>query len=586
MIITSSAKGLFYKLFSGTVVLGIAIISACAFVSYSIIDKAYIKNVQMTLSDSADFVSKLLSENMPKEELHRICQSYSKNAGIRTTIVGSKGEVLLDTDFDEANMSNHSARREISSAFFGERKFTTRYSGTLNKQMMYIAVPAGEKVDGQYRYCVRQSIPISNINDVENVILGEIAVFMAIALVFAFALSYMLARKISSPIRQLTDIASKLAKENFEVAIPSYDIAEVQTLAKTFDDMAKVIRDKIRSLKKRNLELDEIFANMDESVFICSKNGRVRRFNRSCAELFNIDKDIESLVAEAAFRNSAILAAIDKVFESGACETEICIDSDKTYQFVGNVLPYESKTPRALIVMRDISMQKKNESLRKEFVASVSHELKTPITSIKIAAETVLESCEVGDKQAVHFLEVILRESERMNLLVNDMLLLSRIEFNQMFGTETFEKVELKPLISEAVAIYEAEGKKRGDEITVKCPDGLCVNGSYTLLQMAVGNLISNAISHAGDGVKIEIEAAAKGDGGALITVADNGKGIPPEDLPRVFERFYRVDKGRARNSGGTGLGLAIVKHIAMLHGGSASAQSELGKGTKFTISL
>lgn len=179
-----------------------------------------------------------------------------------------------------------------------------------------------------------------------------------------------------------------------------------------------------------------------------------------------------------------------------------------------------------------------------------------------------------------------MRESERMNLLVNDMLLLSRIEFNQMFGTETFEKVELKPLIFEAVAIYEAEGKKRGDEITVKCPDGLSVNGSYTLLQMAVGNLISNAISHAGDGVKIEIEAAAKGDGGALITVADNGKGIPPEDLPRVFERFYRVDKGRARNSGGTGLGLAIVKHIAMLHGGSASAQSELGKGTKFTISL
>lgn len=269
MIITSSAKGLFYKLFSGTVVLGIAIISACAFVSYSIIDKAYIKNVQRTLSDSADFVSKLLSENMPKQELHRICQSYSKNAGIRTTIVGSKGEVLLDTDFDEANMSNHSARREISSAFLGERKFITRYSGTLNKQMMYIAIPAGEKVDGQYRYCVRQSIPISNINDVENVILGEIAVFMAIALVFAFALSYMLARKISSPIRQLTDIASKLAKENFEVAIPSYDIAEVQTLAKTFDDMAKVIRDKIRSLKKRNLELDEIFANMDESVFIC-----------------------------------------------------------------------------------------------------------------------------------------------------------------------------------------------------------------------------------------------------------------------------------------------------------------------------
>ena len=584
MITNASAKGLFYKVFITTITLGTVIISACAFVSYSIIDRAYIKSVENSLSDSANFVAGLIGDNVSKQELSKICQSYSKNAGIRTTIVGADGVVLLDTDFDEANMSNHSARREIASAFSGERKFITRYSGTLNKKMMYIAIPAGEIRDGQYQFCIRQSVPISHISRVEGVIIGEIALFMAITLAFALVASLLLARKISAPIRQLTSIASEMKKENFEAPMPSYDISEVQQLAKTFSEMAKVIRKKINSLKKRNLELDEIFANMQESVFICSEDGRLRRYNHSCAELFNAAETEELGETATAFRNSMILDAVDKVFGLGKYEAEIEIDADKTYQFVGTKLPYESKTPRALIVMRDISMQKKNESLRREFVASVSHELKTPITSIKMAAETLSELCEISDEQALRFIGVIQKESERMNNLVNDMLLLSKIEFDQMFGAETFEDIDLKSLIREAVSIYETESEKRSDKIIVKC-DSAALRGNYTLLQMAIGNLISNAIKYAGEGVEILIEAKNAG-GKTKISVSDNGKGIPPEDLPRIFERFYRVDKGRSRNLGGTGLGLAIVKHIAMLHGGTATAQSVPGKGSTFTISI
>ena len=583
MISRPSTKKLFYKLFFTILTLVIIVISACAFVSYSIIDRTYRKGVERLLSDSADFVSSLLLNGTSRGALSEICRSYSQNMGIRTTIVCADGDVFLDTDFDESNMSNHSARREISAALSGKRNIVVRYSATLNKAMMYIAIPAGEKRDGQYPFCVRQSILMSNLSEVENLVLAEIALFIAIAFAFALASSIVLARKISYPIRQLTDIASELSKENFDVKIPSYDVSELQLLAQTFDAMAKVIRKKIHSLNKRNLELDEIFENMSESVFICSKDERVRRYNRSCAELFSIDASSEAVNTAAAFRNTSILHAIDEVFRLGKFESEIEIGPNKIYQFIGGVLPYESKTPRALVVMRDVSMQKRNESLRKEFVAGVSHELKTPITSIKMAAETIAGSCDIKDAEALHFIELISKEAGRMNLLVDDMLLLSRIEFNQMFGTETFEDINLRSAIEESVSQYDSESNRHSDKITFICPSDLSIRGNYTLLQMALGNLISNAIKYAGHGVEISIESGRIG-GKVFISVQDNGAGIPDEDLPRIFERFYRVDKGRSRNLGGTGLGLAIVKHIAILHGGTVTAESKLGKGSKFTI--
>ena len=284
-------------------------------------------------------------------------------------------------------------------------------------------------------------------------------------------------------------------------------------------------------------------------------------------------------------RNSKLLSLIDKTFDSHSetsAEIEVGVQPQKTFSVVGTMLPYESRVPRAIFVMHDISYISANESLRREFVAGVSHELKTPITAIGIAAETLEETENPSDRQ--HFIEVIQKEVERVNVLVDDMLLLSKLDFASNM-TENFGELNLLSVVEEACISHQNAAEKAGDKIFVDCDDGFYVKGDFTLLQIAVSNLIGNAIKYGGKGCSIHISGAKVGDDIAL-TVSDTGTGIAKEHLGRLFERFYRVDKGRSRALGGTGLGLAIVKHIAMLHGGMVSVKSELGKGSSFTITL
>ena len=256
---------------------------------------------------------------------------------------------------------------------------------------------------------------------------------------------------------------------------------------------------------------------------------------------------------------------------------------DKVYALVGSPLPYQAKKERALFVLRDVSDSKRAERMRREFAAGASHELKTPITAVRMSAETI---CDLDDiSQIKHFVRIILRESERMSNLVDDMLLLSRIEFTEKNVRENFSLFPVSAAISEAVSVHESELSAKNDNIQVDCPGALEMRGDFCLIQMAVSNLISNAVKYGGDSCSIRIAARRKFDD-IEISVSDTGPGISAADLPRVFERFFRADKGRSRALGGTGLGLAIVKHIAILHGGGVAVSSTPGSGSIFTITF
>ncbi len=577
-------KTVFARIFIPAIATSAALIAFLAAANYSMLDRIYLSSVKKMLVNSSGLISASISENEPIEKISKNCSEFGRNSGIRTTIVGSDGKVLFDSDADSNSMTNHLGRQEIKRALSGETNFSQHYSNTLKTKMLYIAVPAGKKIDGEYSHCVRQAMPIQNLSVAKKLFGYEILMLSAAAILLSGVLSYLMARRIGRPLKSLSIAASKFAKGDFEARAEKCSIPEIAEVGAAMASMAADLKAREHTLSRRNCELDEIFSHMTDAVFICSSEGRILRMNSACANIFSISKEPPLQAAEV-LRNSKLLSLIDKTFDSHSetsAEIEVGVQPQKTFSVVGTMLPYESRVPRAIFVMHDISYISANESLRREFVAGVSHELKTPITAIGIAAETLEETENPSDRQ--HFIEVIQKEVERVNVLVDDMLLLSKLDFASNM-TENFGELNLLSVVEEACISHQNAAEKAGDKIFVDCDDGFYVKGDFTLLQIAVSNLIGNAIKYGGKGCSIHISGAKVGDDIAL-TVSDTGTGIAKEHLGRLFERFYRVDKGRSRALGGTGLGLAIVKHIAMLHGGMVSVKSELGKGSSFTITL
>lgn len=586
MAYIKKSRGVFARIFASATLVGAIIIAAFAFAAHGIAERTYRESVERLLSDSADFVADAVDEKLPAETLSKICAVHDKNTGIRTTLINAKGEVVVDSRADSETMLNHLNRAEIKKAIDGEKTFTVRYSDTLRTKMVYAAVPAGAEGPDGYEYCVRQSMPMQKLLAAKKLISAEIIGLSLAAIVMAAAFSFALAKRISAPLKRLTFAADECARGNFDAPVPSSDISEIERLGKSVLAMSQNLKKRINSLYKRNCELDEMFGYMTDCVFICSQKGVLKKFNNACAKLFGLDNSDGKIRTVEAFRNSAILDAIDETFGGkGEVRRDVEISSGKTYALVGTLLPYESATPRALFVMRDVSAAKRNEALRREFVAGVSHELKTPITAIKMAAET-LEYSDGNADDEKRFVAIIEKESDRMDTLVNDMLLLSKIEFEKKFDAENFEYFPIRAAIEESVSAHESQALARRDSVEIECPENLQVRGDFQLIRLAVSNLVGNAVKYAGDGAKIKVSARIGERGGVKITVSDNGAGIPPDALPHVFERFYRVDKGRSRAMGGTGLGLALVKHIAILHKGGVSARSVLGKGSEFSITI
>lgn len=549
--------------------------------AYKAMERSIERNAEQILRDSVSFIQADIQAGVNPQKLALAIQKYSANSGIRTTIIKNDGKVLLDSKADNASMQNHLNRREVKDAFDGKTTVNVRYSQTLGARLMYVAASATQSENAKNEYCVRQSIKLSVFQSKKDGL--KIAIFSigAVAVLFSVMLSYITAKRISKPLKLLAQSAAKYAAGDFEHGTPHSNIREIGELSKSLYIMGRNLKKRINSLHKRNCELDEIFSQLNECVFICSDNNDVRRYNKSCAETFGIAENEQNLRVAEAFRNSAILRAIGDTFKNGENITREIEHLNKTYILTGLLLPYKAKHARALFVMRDISKEKQNEILRKEFVAGASHELKTPITAIKMAAETVADNYD--EETAKRFLPTIEKEASRMANIVDDMILLSKVEFSA--NNPQFEKFNLSDTVKIAANNYDNQIMLNGDTLTNLCPENLEIFGDEKLVQIALNNLISNAVRYGGKNCKITITGAQDGNF-VKITVADTGIGISKDDLPRVFERFFRVDKGRSRELGGTGLGLALVKHIAILHKGTVYAESEQNKGSRFTITF
>jgi two-component system phosphate regulon sensor histidine kinase PhoR len=584
-------KRLLWKLYPSYVaIILLSIVTVGIYVSTAL-KNFYLSKTAEELEVSARLIEREVSAIFGKESeksLDAMCKTLGKAASTRITLILPSGEVVGDSDEDPKAMENHAGRPEVKEALAGQTGLSTRYSETLQKEMMYLAIPV--KKQRGIAGVVRVSIPVIAIDKALSALYGKIALFGVVMIILTAAISFYIARRISQPIGELKRDAQRFARGDLTHRLFVSGSEELGALAEAMNKMAQQLNEKISLITAQRNELETILSAMREGVLACDSDERIITINQAAGSLLGIDlSTAKGHTVQETVRNTDLQRFIGRIsLEQGETETEIVLHGPekKFLQLSGTVLrDSDGKKIGSLVVLSDLTRLRHLENIRREFVANVSHELKTPITSIKGYVETLQEGA-IDDKgNARKFLEIIFKQADLLHALVDDLLSLSQIEQEAEREEVHLAEEPVRRIIEAAIASYDTRANERHIQVSLQCRGEIIVKANSRLLEQAVGNLLDNAIKYSEPGGTVEIEVI-QSKGEVTIKVSDHGCGIAPEHLPRLFERFYRVDKGRSRELGGTGLGLAIVKHIIQAHGGDVTVESTPGKGSTFTIHL
>jgi two-component system phosphate regulon sensor histidine kinase PhoR len=507
---------------------------------------------------------------------HSLQQMATEEAGItqtRVTIIARDGVVLADSEADPRTMENHAGRPEVVTALGGKVGTSTRLSHTVGIEFLYLAVPSGDKI-------VRLAYPLSRLKEQIASIRSDLLWASALALLPALVLAVVVAEVISRRLRRIVRFAERIATGDLSARIAETSGDEIAQVAIALDRTARRLEENFAAVRESRSELEALLNSMTDGVIAVSPDMKVRWANHAIAGILHQPVRIGAPVIEV-LRHPDFLAALNSALESKRRESTIApsLLGRRSFSITAEPLPDGG----VVSVLHDISEVERVEKTRRDFIANVSHELRTPLTSIRGYAETLLESDGLINDNARDFLQVIRRNAERMGRLTEDLLVLARVESGE-------EKLDLRPhsarqMLNEAASSMQENARTAQVELIVEeIPDWSVIADSYAVHQV-FGNLISNAIRYAQSGKKIVVGAHER-ENGIEFFVRDFGPGIASEHLPRIFERFYRVDKARSRESGGTGLGLAIVKHIVLNHSGSVRVESRVGHGTTFFFLL
>jgi len=489
---------------------------------------------------------------------------------VRFTIVDKEGNVIKDSAND--NLENHSSREEIINAFKNGKATSTRYSKTEGTNVVYYAT----KIDDNR--VLRSSVPISNIKFFSEGYFKYYFIIIFFVVLLSLGLSLKLIRAIIYPLKELEIVTDKIANGDYSRRVNIHTNDEIGSLANTFNNMADQLNSKIiDSIDKQN-KLEAILESMESGVIAVDNKQNVMLINPYAKNLFGINRDIIGKNISEYIIDYDIISFMRSIHEIETKEIKLLHPIPRELRIKKAPIINTKKIPIGVVItVLDITDIKRLENVRSQFVANVSHELKTPLTSIKGFAETLkyVEDNTTRNK----FLDIIDKEAERLTTLINDILILSNIENNKM-KEEEFNPSEV---IYDVINMFSNEVNNKEVEINFHDKGSKELLGDRDKFYQMMLNLVENAVKYSNNKAIINIKTYENNDY-EYIEVGDNGIGIPADDLPRIFERFYRVDKSRAK--GGTGLGLAIVKHIVKMFNGEVYVDSELNKGTKFTIKL
>jgi two-component system phosphate regulon sensor histidine kinase PhoR len=521
--------------------------------------------------------------------INTLCRELGQRTGTRFTVIAADGQVLGDSESDAESMDNHAGRPEMVTALAGSTGTATRYSTTLQQTMLYVALPL--TADGQVHGSVRASFSAAaleaTISAANRPLLGGgIAVALCAGLV-----AWLVSRRISQPLGLLQQGAQRFAAGNLTPPLTENGSAEIQDLAAAMNGMAAQLDERLRTVLRQRNEQNAIFASMVEGVIAFDTEEKVLRLNRAAALLLEIEfKTAPGRALSEVTRKTDVQKFVRRALaDNESVEAELTLlrqGQEFFLQVHGSPLRDASGTViGALIVLHDVTRLRRLETLRRDFVANVSHELKTPITAIKGAIETLREGALQEPEHAGRFFDIAVRQADRLNTIVEDLLSLSRLERGAEAEEIRLERQKLLPVLEHAVQDCAATAAGQEVALNIACSPQLAGRLNSALLEQAISNLLDNAIKYSPARSVVSIEAWQEEDQ-VRIKVQDRGCGIPAEHLPRLFERFYRVDAARSRSLGGTGLGLSIVKHIVQAHGGTVNAYSTPGQGSSFIINL
>jgi two-component system phosphate regulon sensor histidine kinase PhoR len=589
-------KRLFWQLFSTYLLITLTALAAVGWYSLNSLSEFHYDRIAIDLEVRARLVERLVlkrltfknlsAENI--QSLNALSREVGKSTSMRVTLIDPKGHVLADSHEDSARMDNHANRPEIKNALLGNVGTSTRYSRTVKEHFFYLAIPVFQK--GEILGVVRTSIPVTFIDNALHSIETRIAwAGFAVALL-AGLVSLVVSRRISKPLENMKRAAEEFSHGDLTRKISATDSFEIAGLADALNKMARQLDWRIRCVTEERNEREAILFSMIEGVFAVDAAERFISMNQAAAKLIGADpetsrrKHIQEVV-----RNSELQTFVKKALHSSdVVETDIVMRGTqvRNLQARGTVLKDASgNNIGAVIVLNDVTLLRRLENMRRDFVSNVSHEIKTPITSIKGFVETLLAGAIHDPKDASRFLEIIARQVDRLNAIIDDLLSLSRLEHDSDRFAIAMEPVKLKEVLQSSIQACQARAGKHEATIELICDETLKANINPQLLEQAIINLVDNAIKYGGSEKRVEVSAKLESDE-IIVRVRDFGCGIEKEHLPRLFERFYRVDKARSRDEGGTGLGLAIVKHIAQVHKGVVQVDSQVGKGSVFSIHL
>lgn len=541
------------------------------------------------LKSQAVLVSEMVRSHLsgaPGGALNDLVKKLGGEIATRITVVLPSGRVVGDSAEDVSRMDDHSGRPEVKDAFAGRTGISERYSFTLNKRLLYVAIPILE--DERIVGVVRAAKPAVELDRALGSVYLQLGLQGFVVALLAGALILYVSHRINRPMSQLHAASIRFAEGDLDhrIDIPSgQDFAD---LADAMNNMAAQLQDRIDAVTRQKNELEAVLSGMAEAVLVFDSGERLERINRAAAQLFQIDPDrMKGRSVQEVIRNTDLHRFVRKTFEgSGSVEGDIVIlgNPDRFLQAHGTIL-WDGHGDRkgVIVVLNDVTRLKNLERIRRDFVSNVSHELKTPITSIKGYLETLKDGA-LDDPEAAHrFLDIIIKHTDRLSAIIEDLLSLSRIEQASEKTGITLVRGSVNDVVEAAVKACENRAEEKEINLTLECDQGLVATINATLLEQAVINLVDNAVKYSEQGQTVAVEARRVGTDIA-VKVVDHGCGVSREHLSRIFERFYRVDKARSRNKGGTGLGLAIAKHIAEAHRGRIEVESSIGDGSVFSI--
>ena len=454
--------------------------------------------------------------------------------------------------------------------------------------MLYLAAPI--RHDGEIIGVLRVSVPVASVNRALSAVQWTIVAAAIFAAILAAVLSLFISRRISKPLEDIRHSADRFAEGELTHRIVTDGSDEIAGLARALNDMASRLDSMLAQVLQQRNQLNAIMASMNEGVIAVGLDGRVIIANHTAAKMFGV-KPTDSLgrsleeIAQVPALLELVSRALDEKIQ-GEVSITIRNGDERVVKAATALLRDAKENPiGALVVLTDVTKETRLERIRKDFVANVSHELRTPITAIKGFAETLLDRSVERREDVERFLRTIARHADRLNSIIEDLLVLSRIEQEAEQHQVTLTPNRIKPVLEGAAESSAPLAAEMNVKIHIECPEDLKAHINASLLEQAVMNLIDNAVKYGGKGHTVHI-ATKLIEGEVVISVTDEGEGIGREHLERIFERFYRADKHLSRRFGGTGLGLAIVKHVALAHKGRADVESTPGKGSTFYIYL